>query len=492
MSTHNFASWRKRGSALFRVIDHQIAAMRNSSETVSRKETLIALLTALRTFGEGQLEFFIRGFEPTNRLIRLEPSTAYPPEYAMRATVDQIAYDLDVIQRAYQQRLPTQASSEMRTLLAKTDYLAYQALKPAIERKLIDDVTVITYFQKATNVRIIPYAPVALIGLPISALAVPKDLLAIPHEVGHYVFRHGCTQRGSSAGSRFDAALRQQFSDLPKWVLAWLEEIFADVYGAAVGGPVMALGIEELITDDPYADFTRDDGEHPIPALRPDIYHSALQKQGSHGRELKLLVDRWEEYCTKRGKPEQFTPQGVKDDVSLKEAKGHLDSVIRALLDDDLGGLRANTALWSGSVDHEDRIESLFTDFADRLGKLTVDEANLAPELDVVPRASTRSLSTASEDSSPESTSHKSPKEVLELHLRPLRSQSTAGPAPVHDMGGSGTPPARRVGETGQWFDALKRDGARGIAVNIPPTVWMALLEGSGWATEGPGGAHAH
>lgn len=477
MTAPIYESWRKRGTALSTVIDHQVSAMQDCQESVRRKETLIALLMALKAFGTSQLTFFLNGFDPAAKVIRLEPSTLYPPEYAMRTTIDQIAYDLDVIQRAYQQRLPSQSALEMRDLLAKADYLAYRALKPAIDRQLIDDVTVVTYFQKAINVRIIPYAPVAFIGLPLSALAVPSDLLAIPHEVGHYVFRHGCIQNGPAAGSRFDAALKQQLTDVPAWCLAWLEEIFADVYGALVGGPVMALGFEELVTDDPYADFIADDGEHPIAALRPNIYHTVLEKQGNHGRELRLLTDLWQEWQTKRGAPQQFIPHGETEAISMEKAEEQITQAIDSMWEDDLGGLKGDTSLWSGALRHREPIEKLLEYFGDKVEEMTIEEEKLAPELDVAPKAGTRDLDSPSE-------------EILELHLRPLRTEPGSGPVPAHDMGGSAANRARRVGETGQWFDALKSSGA---TFNIPPEVWMALLNGSGWATEGPGGgANAH
>ena len=163
MTATSHQIWRERGDALFATIDHQLTTMHTGRDVVSRQSTLAALLSALKSFGQSQLTFFTDGFGDEAK-VRLEPSTIYPPEYALRTTVDQIAYDLDVIQRAYQQRLPAQSTPAMREALAKADYLAYKALQPAIEGELVNDVTVVTYFQKAINVRIIPYAPVALLN----------------------------------------------------------------------------------------------------------------------------------------------------------------------------------------------------------------------------------------------------------------------------------------------------------------------------------------
>jgi hypothetical protein len=51
--------------------------------------------------------------------------------------------------------------------------------------------TAITYTWTTNTSRVIPYADVALIGLPISVLGNQEDVLAIPHEVGHFLFWNG-------------------------------------------------------------------------------------------------------------------------------------------------------------------------------------------------------------------------------------------------------------------------------------------------------------
>jgi len=480
MTASKYKIWTDRGNALLQTIDAQLDAIQKGQEAVGRKETITALLLALKTFGKSQLEFFVNGFDTDAKIVRLEPSTVYPPEYAMRTTIDQIAYDLDVIQRAYQQRLPSQSTDEMRATLAKADYLAYQALQPAIDNQLIEDVTVVTYFQKAVNVRIIPYAPVAFIGLPLSALAVPRDLLAIPHEVGHYVFRHGHTQKGLAAGSRFDAALTQQLAELPTWCQAWIEELFADVYAALVAGPVMALGFEELVTDDPFVEFTRDDGEHPVAALRPSVYHAVFHHRDTHPLELDLLSKRWRNWLNERGKPEAFTPHESQEAIPLDSARKVVNKAIRAILNGDLGDLQAKSDLWSSPLQAGDAVEELINHFEARIHNLTVTEGALAPELAVVAKTNRRGM--AADPATAD----------LELHLRPLKSAAGSGVLPSFDLGGPSSEqsgPKRRVGDTGLWIDALKNNGA---TFNIPPTVWMALLDGSGWAIEGPGGGVAH
>ncbi|MCB0085504.1 MAG: hypothetical protein KDE47_31400, partial [Caldilineaceae bacterium] len=105
----------------------------------------------------------------------------------------------------------------------------------------------------------------------------------------------------------------------------------------------------------------------------------------------------------------------------------------------------------------------------------------LAPELDVAPQAGTRALNTEENAAQKE--------DLLELHLIPLRAKESGDVQPLYDVSGGAASRVHLVGETGQWFDALKQGT---VPFNIPPAVWMALLDGSGWATEGPGGGNAH
>ncbi len=447
--TFNPAAWQNRWDALQKTMNHTLKAMQQQEKTV-RHATLESTLTALKAFGESQVRFFLDGFG-AGATVFLEPSTTYPPEYALRTTLDQIAHDMDVIVRAWQQRLATLASPEMIKTLSRADTLAYQSLEPAIRQGVIENATVITYFQKATDVRLIPYAPVIFIGLPLSILTAPQDLLAIPHEVGHYIYRYGRVRAGGKfAGSRFDAALLYRFADKPAWCVAWLEEIFADVYGALIGGPVMALGFEALVTDDALDAFTHDDGEHPVAALRPNIYNAVFKKLGGFERVRTALVDRWIGWQLARGKPTRFTTS-YGATIDLSEAQAMIDAVVTSLLTHDLTDLMADP-LWSSELADGQSVDALTDHFLHYVENLPVDSIHV-PEIAMAE----------------ESTGQW-------LRLKGANAKSVA----------------RRVGETGLWIDAIKAAAQRKPGFNMPPQVWMALLDGSGWATEGPGGGNAH
>jgi hypothetical protein len=452
MPQANYEIWCQRWQALHSTIQHHLRRLENEPNQIDRQETVQSLLTTLRYFGKSQVGFFVRGFSP-GASPRLEPSPDYPPEYALRVTVDQIAYDLDVLQRAQQQRTKGSSSREMRETLALADTLAYAALEPAIRQGLIDHTTVVTYFQKLVNVRIIPYAPVALIGLPLSAMTVTHDLLAIPHEVGHYIFRYGRVQHGAHKGSRFETALASELKTMaqpiPQWALNWLEEIFADVYGALVAGPIMALGFEDLITDDPFAEFVHDDGEHPIAALRLPIYHRVLHNLGNYTAELKALQGRWQAIVAQRGAPVSFVPAGSTEQISLKDAQLVMEQIVDLIMAGDLGQTPTDREQWSPALSERKQVEDLVTGFAQTVQQQRTLDAQV-PDVQLFKRDNGEDW----------------------IRLLPRKNQS--GLAPVE----------RKAGTTGLTLDAIK-EAKNGDILSLAQ--WLELLDGSGWAVEGPG-----
>ncbi|MEZ4736374.1 MAG: hypothetical protein R3E79_55515 [Caldilineaceae bacterium] len=453
--------WERRWEAVKAEIDHMLATMKQQDKT-TRQATLRSVLTALQAFGGDQIHFFLQGFGP-QATVFLEPSTLYPPDYALRATLDQIVHDMSVIVRAWEQRQPNLASKLMRQTLDKADLLANGALAPAIQHGLLEPATVVTYFQKDTNVRIIPYAPVSFIGLPITCQTVPLDLLAIPHEVGHYVYRYGRVRSGEHQGSRFDAALTQRYGGQSPWRQAWMEEIFADVYGGLIGGPVMALGFEDLLSDTPRDEFTYDDGEHPIAALRLNIYQTVFEVMGIEESVTTALADRATAWRKEHGNPTTFmTVDG--SEVDLAQAQAEMEEIVRSLLTNELAGVRAKQP-WSGNLggavggnlDTEEVLATLHTQFETMVHNLSTSLANEVTELQ---------LSEPGDDGQ-------------WMRLQAIQEE------------GKDKTVERKVGETDLWIDLVKDAVKQHQNVTLPPRVWMALLDGSGWAIEETGG-NAH
>jgi hypothetical protein len=448
--------WDKRWSALERILqaEHEGAEYRIDGKLYPRYETLKNLRQCLYVFGRNHYDFFKNGFAGSHG-VYLEPLREYPKEYVLSTILQQISFDLDVMARAEHFRMPT-AMPEMRDTLNKADILAYSALAPAIKANLLPNTTVVTYFQKSVTVRLIPYAPVALIGIPFSAIDNPRDLLAIPHEVGHYVYRHGVFQDNAYKGARFAAILNKELAGRPQWLLKWVEEIFADVYGCLVAGPVIARSFQDLQAEWSQQDFMKDDSEHPIGALRPHVYHQVLEASGFCEAAKEALEKKWREYLATRRIGDAFTPATGDDAIKLTAANRAMDEVIKTIMDEHyLRSLLtfyrpssvAPDSVWKwDDLEEGENVDRLYDKFTHRVQ--TIDMTVVVPELTLAEKKSEAKAS------------------VESIECKP--------------------------GETGLWIDALKASKSSGRPLTMPPEIWTALLVTNGWAIEGPTGGNTH
>lgn len=446
--------WKQRWQGVKDQLNYWLEHYERNSEKYERQSTLMAVLAGLEAFGDSQMDFFLKGLDPDANY-NLEPSGVLPWEHVLRTTLTQIQHDLDVLLRACAQRQRGLTPDPMRTTLELADKLAYRALKPAIDQKLVDaDTTVITYFQKSVNIRLIPYAPIALVGIPFSAIQARRDLLAIPHEVGHYVFRDGRVRNGRFMDSRFSVALYSQFADQPTWAIPWLEEIFADMYGMLVAGPVMGLSFHEMAQEATRAEFLEDDGEHPVWALRSAIYTTTLKKSGQLAAG-EALEKSWQDYLAQqRGGPTNFTLSPGRETVALADAIADLENkVVPVLLQEQFLGKLAsgNTSLfWGRSLAKGEAIPTLYDAF----------ERYIAD---------------------------------VQQRNEPLPKLKWSLDDPEYMIGTR----KHKVGTTGLWIDSFKEMARRaqlqdGLPLNVPPDVWALVLDGGGWTTEGPGGGPLH
>jgi hypothetical protein len=380
-----------------------------------------ALAACLQAFGDSQFQFFRDGFQDGN----LWPSAQYPAEYVLRTTLDQVGYDIGVIDQAAQQR--RDGTKKMQKTLHKADQLAQLSLNLAIDGKLLPQSTVISYFNKSAYVRTIPYAPLALVAVPYTATSVPQDYLATPHEIGHHVYRY-------SPG--LAANLRKRLPIQPGWLHNWREEVFADVYGCLVAGPVIGLDFQGILFDNDLENFMSDDGHHPVEAIRPYVYMTVLAKLG-FPNAAKALEKEWQRKLTGRNSPESFIPYGQDAPVSLEEARKKLEAFalqILAYLQDDCG-IRPDS-FWSQDLGAGEKLDSLYRKFAEWVKKpLDVTVPELKEEGD----------------------------EVGVLVNGQMMNK-------------------RHKGDTQTWTDTLKR--LTGDA--LPPVGWLPILSTSGWNVNGP------
>jgi hypothetical protein len=254
---------------------------------VKRQGTLQVMIDGLRNVGKQQFDYFHDHFfgQEEPRFERYPPEAGAMVElsadYAMRQVLDRIAYDADAILAAIQQRSapPVQGDLEL------TDRLVFEALALARLNGLLadeagDGTSAMTYFSDAISTRVIPYATVAFLGVPLSSRHVPEDLLAIPHEVGHYVYWNGRDDEGRRPVDHLREDLGCAPGSEEVWTCGWLEELFADVYGCLVAGPVIALDFQDLLLQPARENFeqARANDIHPTPILRPFIYTYVLRK----------------------------------------------------------------------------------------------------------------------------------------------------------------------------------------------------------------------
>lgn len=284
--------WQRRFDNLqarIDVLSQRIAAV----PAVDRQATLKVLVDGLNGFAAKMFNYFYRGFDPSQAPV-LEISSEYPVDHVLTKVLEQISYDLEAIDWAFEQRL--HADSNMRWALEVGDKLAWAALEPALDAFNLREkqTTVLVYFQKFPEVRVIPYASVALIGLPITCVPkkedepVARDFLAIPHEVAHYVYGHG---EGAGVRPLYEA-ITAEIAPKMAWGREWLEELFADVYGALIAGPLIAQSFQDLQMRFSQDRFLTDDGEHPSPFIRPDIYSKVIRKK-QQTTWAEALTTRW-------------------------------------------------------------------------------------------------------------------------------------------------------------------------------------------------------
>lgn len=383
--------------------------------------TFKTLAACLQAFGDSQFRFFRDGFGNG----RLWPSAQYPSKYVLRTTLGQVGYDIGVVDQAAQQR--RDGTKKMQQTLHKADQLGQLALNLAINGKLLPQSTVISHFNKSAYVRTIPYAPLALVAVPYTATRVPQDYLATPHEIGHHVYRYS---PGLAAG------LRTHLPIQPDWLHNWREEIFADVYGCLVAGPVIGLDFQDILFDNDRENFTSDDGDHPVEVVRPYAYVAVLAKLG-FPNAAKALEKEWQRKLDARNSPESFIPYGEDAPVSLEEARKKLEAFalqILSYLQDDCG-IRPDS-FWSQDLGEGEKLSSLYQKFAEwvkrPLGVTVPDLKEDGDEVGVVVNGNLLNK--------------------------------------------------RRKGDTQTWIDDLKRLAD----TPLPPTAWQPILSANGWTVKGP------
>jgi hypothetical protein len=285
-----FRIYYDRWLALDVLIDKAIVAYSNM-DVFDRQGTIVSLLHSLRAFATSQFQFFYFGFQPLDPArLKTDPLVQtwdeFPPEDVLTGIINQISHDLDLIQRAADQRLVAKLSANfvVQDALRAADQLTWLALLPAMKHNIIETPEIVlTYFEKAAEFYTIPYAKVALIAVPYTCTMEGNhlDFLAIPHEAGHYVYRHLIPDAKNALKALTDSATIPAI--YRGWVTTVFEEMCADIYGCLIGGPVMAMDFQALALANSQTEFSDGDNQHPNAVIRPLIYCQVLANPDVRG-----------------------------------------------------------------------------------------------------------------------------------------------------------------------------------------------------------------
>jgi hypothetical protein len=422
--------------------------------------TLCATTKRLKDFTSGILTFFDAGFAQQKLAW-----DGYPPNNVFSVLLDQIAFDMEVIRRAADQRI-TSGSMALKQRLKEADNLAWQTLQPAVgdSKPLEPGTTVVTYFQKSPMARVIPYANVALIGIPFTSVDETRDLLATPHEVGHYFFWRARDvvpppepPLTGEAHYFYRTVIKQAVDELKAlitlghpefdcWCHSWLEELFADAYGCWTAGPVSALTLQDIQANRAASEFVESDGDHPAPVLRPYTAWKVLAARLVDPAVLSLLKSRWQEILASYGNPNTFRrPDG--SDLTVREAV-ETDSVVNVSRPvDRLVNLIINRLKTFGLPT---------ADWYSRAGQAPATAAELYAQFESYRQGNLAGLQVVSQ---PEA--------------------QLSGPADFNEW-------AKQRFDSLPDLAALIDDPNYSVEKAIPEADWLPILQARGWTTEGP------
>lgn len=293
------------------------------------------VLDHLLAFAQVLFEFFDQGLYATLLTSNAATDADYTADFVFATLLEQISLDLNIIKQVFHQRysepqfqIEVGVDHPQRLTLIVADRLARLALQPALDHGFFghEDKTVLTYLSRRLDVRMLPYHALALIGIPYAAqttfevngrsllpmantykLIVPTEYLAIPHEIGHHLYRYG-QQDQTPVYQLLQDALRARLTErsttLPRagFPLRWLEEIFADVYGCLIAGPISVFGFQLMLATGQPRHDQEDAAKHPINLLRPllqsQILRTIHQQKGvaTYAAAADMLDTRWQQW----------------------------------------------------------------------------------------------------------------------------------------------------------------------------------------------------
>ena len=374
----------------YKIVLDKLKDQIEQSGDFSARAVLQDMVSSLAIFAKKHFDFFLDGLTHKQDH-RLEEDPGLHGQYILQKALWDIIHDTKLLHEVIAQR-NYHGGTEIGDTLKLADKLAWSAMQPAIDANLMypdeenkRDFTVITYFQKSPRARIVPYANVGLIGIPYSTVHSPVDHLAIPHEVGHFVFR-----KMTNAKFRFlilellenTLSAFKKKSDID-WVKAWFEEIFCDVYGCMVAGLPIGLSFQNLSMG--YKDLFENDYEHPIPYLRPFVYGHTFEQwslTSQLARNPSRLNTNWDSLkLLAHNGVSNFDDRVIgshgSNDITVKDAKEALTAVVDMLVSSKfLGDIKQ--PYWGMGIDETTEVNKYYNKFSTFVESIDI-ENDVAP-----------------------------------------------------------------------------------------------------------------
>ena len=300
-------------------------------------------------------------------------------------------------------------------------------------------------------------------------LLVFGDLLAIPHEVGHYVYWHSALHGNHRPVEVYGSVFAHQ----PQWVLQWMEELYADLYGYVIAGPVAALQLMNILQATDRKSLLFDDGEHPIPILR--LYAAVDALTLLHfPKTAQALEKTWSDWVETQKIPDEFSPDGdTTQAIKLVDGRKIVKEVVQAIIALDFIKLRSSHA-------HRDR--NVQTENWSSLNQERMFDAS--GEKEVLQKAYYDQFQVVINGFRKDTDAIFPVPELMTSLDNSTATASTKKPAPI----------ILTLGETNTWLDSfLQMAGEQSDSTatpsvpEIPAQVWLAILEAGGWV-EGPTG----
>ena len=291
---------------------------------------------------------------------KLNEANILPPVERIRTCFQQFTIDFEILQRAIQQRRWVKSAKNetfgnaQAISLAITDKLAAMSIAPIqhlLSRSDSDYFIPLTYFSKAIHIRQFPYTEqFVFVGLTYdltSSLNFSSsedsdsneeesspafELMAIPHEVGHFVYHNARRERLESSETFVD--IGNQYEDHPYH--HWCEEIFSDLYGCLISGPFAVFAMQAILATAGKEDALENDEHHPTAVLRPFFMSQmlkelTLQKKEKYSFfETAMMMDaNWTAVLERWGFVTDNVVNGRPSRITIpSETDGHVDELI--------------------------------------------------------------------------------------------------------------------------------------------------------------------